>query len=154
MSDFNWRSWLNQEKTFSLFFHQNRFIVFKKGWLKKRILSYSATSLFFTDKYSIVNFDRILPLHNTSRFWGNFDVIFEFLESQNISSRIFKTRSYFKQKLSKKLSYLAARQPYHRPKICHFWKCHKLWTAWVFISLWYLPLVKISWGKVDMPWII
>ena len=41
-------------------------------------------------------------------FRATFDVIFEFLESNKIPRRIFKTRGYFKQKLSKKLLYLGA----------------------------------------------
>ena len=60
----------------------------------------------------MVNFDRICLYLNTSKFYGNFDIIFEFLESPNIPRVIFKTRGYFKQNLSKKMLYLAA-SPYN-----------------------------------------
>ena len=66
LSDFNWRLWVNQEKPW--FFHQIKFILFKKVWLKKVLLSYSATSFFFTDIYHIVNFNQIFLYHNISRF--------------------------------------------------------------------------------------
>ena len=38
-------------KNLSSFFHQIKFIVSKKVWLKEGLLSYSATSFFFTDIY-------------------------------------------------------------------------------------------------------
>ena len=46
-------------KNLSSFFHQIKFIVSKNVWLKKGLLSYSATSFFFTYIYRIVNFDQI-----------------------------------------------------------------------------------------------
>ena len=55
----------------------------------------------------MINFDRICRKLNTSWFGGNFDIIFEFRESKNIPRGIFKTRGYFKQKLSKKMLFLA-----------------------------------------------
>ena len=88
-------------KNLSSFFHQIKFIALKRVRLKKILLSYSAT-FFFTDIYCMVNFDKICLQLSTSRFQGNFDVIFKFLESRNIPRENFKTRGYFKQKLSEK----------------------------------------------------
>ena len=47
-----------EKKNLTSYFHQIKFIVFKKVRLKKSLLSYSATSVF-TNKYHMVNFDRI-----------------------------------------------------------------------------------------------
>ena len=62
--------------------------------------------IVFADIYCIVNFDHIFVQLNTSRFQGNFDFNCEFLQSKIILRRIFKTRGYFKQMLSKNLLYL------------------------------------------------
>ena len=47
-----------EKKNLTSYFHQIKFIVFKKVRLKKSLLSCSATSVF-TNKYHMVNFDRI-----------------------------------------------------------------------------------------------
>ena len=50
----------------------------------------------------MVNFDRICLQFNTSRFQGNFDVIFEFLESKAyarefLRSEVILSRSYLRK---------------------------------------------------------
>ena len=90
------------EKEVELSFLPINIKVFKREQLKKCLFSYSATTFFFTDIHRIVNFGRICLLLNSSRFWGNFNVIFQFPESKNIPREIFQTRGYFKQKLCKK----------------------------------------------------
>ena len=47
LSDFNWRFWVNQERALSSFFHQIKFIVFKKVWLEKGLLSHMPHHIFF-----------------------------------------------------------------------------------------------------------
>ena len=86
-------------------------MVFKRVRLKKRLFSCSTTSFFFTDIVLMVNFDRICLQLNTSRLQGNVDVIFEFVESKILTKGILKTGVYFKQKLSKKIQYLAGLPP-------------------------------------------
>ena len=46
----------------------------------------------------MITFDRICLKLNNSWFGGNFDIIFEFCESKNTPSGIFKTRGYLRQK--------------------------------------------------------
>ena len=94
---------LNLTKELKLIFSPIKFMIFKTVWSKKRnLLSYSATSFPFTDMYWMGNFDRIFLELKNSRFYGNFDVSFEFIESKNIPQWIFKNRGCLKQKLSKK----------------------------------------------------
>ena len=69
----------------SSFLHQIKFIVFKRERLKK---VYSAT--FFTDIYRIENIDRISLQLKTSRFHGNFDVIFEGMFLRYTQENYFK----------------------------------------------------------------
>ena len=136
--------WTNKEIE-SSFFHQIKFTVFNRMRLKKSLLSYSATS-FFTDIYRMVSFDRICLWLNTSKFYCNFDIIFEFIEWKHIPKGTFKIRVCFKQKLSGKMSYLIA------SLICNFLKMSYTVNGLeleanifrIFISLCYLPLVQIS----------
>ena len=104
-------------------------MIFETVWSKKRkLLSYKTTSFSFTDICWIVNFDRFFLWLKTSTFQGNFDVIFQFLESKNIPRLIFKTRGCLKQMLSKKKWYLKC-QPRHT-NMSFFKKYHKFWNAW------------------------
>ena len=86
-------------------------MVLKRVRLKKVYLAIVPHLFLFTDTYRMVNFHRMFLQLNTIRLWGNSDVIFEFLESKNIPRGISNARSYFKQKLSKKMQYLAGHSP-------------------------------------------
>ena len=135
-------------KNLSLFFQQIKFIVFKQLWLKK-VYQAIVPHLFY---------HRCIP---HSKFWFSYSLIpvgfrailmsfLSFLSQKKIPRRIFKTRGYFKEKLSKKLLHLAAPSPIIINlllfKNAINSKCLQLEANIfrIFISLWYLPLVKIS----------
>ena len=86
-------------KNFRSFFHQIKFMIFKRVRLKNSLLSYSATPFSFTDIYRMVNFDWICLKLNTSRFWDNFDTFFSFLSQKTypgefLRPEVISSRSY------------------------------------------------------------
>ena len=89
-----------------LTFAPNQVYSIYKSVIKKVFTQLQCHIIFFAYIYCIVNFDWIFLQLNTSRFQGNFDVIFEFLESKIIARRIFKARGFFKQRLSKNFLHL------------------------------------------------
>ena len=125
-------------KNLSSFFHQIKFIVFKKVWLRKVLLSYSAASFFHRYKlhkniligfsYSLipVGFRTILMLFLS--FMSQKIYPGEFLRPEVVLSRSYQRNC-------------CIWLPPISSSICLELEAN---IFRIFISVWYLPLVKIS----------
>ena len=137
-------------KNLSSFFHQIKFIVFKIVWIKKGLLNYSPTLLFLTDIYHIVILIKfsysLIPvgfraiLMSFLSFLSQKTYPKEFLRPEVILSRSYLRNCciWLPPPLSSSICYCLK-----MPKTL---KCLQLEANIfrIFISLWYLPLVKIS----------
>ena len=132
-------------KNLSSFFHQIKFIVSKKVWLKNRLLRYSATSFFFTDicrtfSHSLILVGFRATLMSFLSFLSHKPYPGEFLRPEVILSRSY---------LRNCCIWSAPPTPTPLPPIIinlSFFNYLELEANIfrIFISLWYLPLVKIS----------
>ena len=131
-------------KNLSSFFHQIKFIVSKKVWLKNRLLRYSATSFFFTDicrtfSHSLILVGFRATLMSFLSFLSHKPYPGEFLRPEVILSRSYlRNCCIWPPPISSSISYiLKMPQSLNRLELeANIFR--------IFISLWYLPLIKIS----------